>query len=68
MAEFGRERPTKVENLKRDYKEGELQMNRYSKMLLLVLLASATALFVCGITGGQAYAAFQDEADEDEVG
>ena len=42
-------------------------MNRYSKMLLLVLLASATALFVGGITGGQAFAAFQDDADEEEV-
>ena len=38
-------------------------MNRYSKMLLSLLLTSATALFVCGITTGRAFAV-QDEAIE----
>jgi hypothetical protein len=40
-------------------------MNRYSKMLLSWLLMSATALFICGITAVQAFAAFQDGAGEE---
>jgi tetratricopeptide (TPR) repeat protein len=43
-------------------------MSRYSKIFLSVLLASAAALFICGITTGPAFAAFQDEADEEDVG
>ncbi|MDR0311463.1 MAG: hypothetical protein LBJ21_07745 [Acidobacteriota bacterium] len=42
-------------------------MNRYSKMFLSLLLASATTLFVCGIAAEQAVAAFQDEAEEVEM-
>ena len=42
-------------------------MNRYSKMLLSLLLAFATALFIFG-AAGQAFAALQDEADEEDVG
>ena len=42
-------------------------MNRYSKMILSLLLASATVFFISGITTGQAFA-FQDEADEEEFG
>ena len=40
-------------------------MNCYSKMLLSVLLASATVLFIFGITSGPAFAALQDEAGEE---
>jgi len=43
-------------------------MNRYFKILLLLLIASATTLFICGITADQAFAAFQNEAGEEEVG
>ena len=43
-------------------------MNRYSKMFLSLLLTFATAFFIFGITTGQAFAVFQDNADEEEVG
>jgi hypothetical protein len=36
-------------------------------MLLSLLLASATALFICGITASQAFAVFQDGAEEEEM-
>ena len=39
-------------------------MNRYSKMFLSLLLASAAVFFIFGITTGQAFAVFQDDADE----
>lgn len=42
-------------------------MNRYNKMFLSLLLASATILFICGITTGMAFAAFQDDADGPEM-
>jgi len=40
-------------------------MNRYSKMLLSLLLAFAAAFFILGITGGPVFAAFQDDAGEE---
>jgi len=40
-------------------------MNRYSKTLLSLLLAFAAVLFIGGITAGQAFAAFQDDAEEE---
>ena len=46
---------------------GELIMNRYSKMLLSLLLMFATALFFRGITADKAFAAFQDEGEETEM-
>ena len=42
-------------------------MNRYSKMLLSLLLMSATTLFICEITAVKAFAAFQDEGEETEM-
>jgi len=41
-------------------------MNRYSKMLFLTLFALSVALFIYGITAGQAFAVFQDGAEEEE--
>ncbi|MCL2878195.1 MAG: hypothetical protein FWF13_05390 [Acidobacteria bacterium] len=40
-------------------------MNRYSRMLLSLVLSFAAAFFVVGITGGPVFAAFQDEAGEE---
>ena len=42
-------------------------MDRYFKMLPIMLFALSAAVFICGITGARTLAALQDDADEEPM-